>query len=126
MVGMGGAQGFERARRAFLKAMVDGWQKEYEKLPDRGLETYVRWLTSIVTAGTRWQIVERTPISVRFRFTVCPWATHFRALGRPDVGHFFCDADYPMVQCFNQALGFERTQTLMDGDPCCDHHFFVK
>ena len=126
MARTGGAQGFERARSAFLRAMVDGWKREYEKLPDRNLHTYTRWLTSIVTAGTRWEIIEQTASSVRFRFTACPWATHFRALGRPDVGRFFCDADYPMVECFSPSLGFERTQTLMDGDPCCDHHFFVK
>jgi hypothetical protein len=126
MAKMDGARGFQRARSAFLEAMVDGWKREYEKLPDRSLGTYVRWLTSIVTAGTRWEIVEQTPQSVRFRFTACPWATHFRALGRPDVGRFFCDADIPMVESFNPCLGFQRTQTLMDGDPCCDHHFFVK
>ena len=117
---------FERARSAFLRAMVDGWKLEYEKLPDRTLATYVRWLTSILTAGARWQIVEQTETSVRFRFTACPWATHFRAVGRPDVGRFFCDADYPMVECFSKSLGFDRTRTLMDGDPCCDHHFFVR
>jgi len=126
IVNMDGAQGFGRARGIFLKAMVDGWKREYEKLPDRSLATYVHWLTSIVTAGTRWEIVEQTSSSIRFRFTACPWATHFRAIGRPDVGRFFCDADYPMVECFSNSLGFERTRTLMDGDPCCNHHFFTK
>jgi len=121
-----GQSGFEVARSSFLDAMVQGWKAQYRELPDRSLATYVRWLTSIVTAGTRYRIVEDTPYSVRFCFTACPWATCFRAIGRPEIGRFFCDADQPMVEQFSPDIGFERTQTLMDGDPCCDHHFFVK
>lgn len=121
-----GDRGFELARKSFLEAMVEGWKDQYEKLPDRTLGTYVRWLTSIVTEGTRYEIVEQTPTSVRFRFTSCPWATCFRAIGRPEIGRFFCDADDPMVEQYSPRLGFRRTKTLMDGDPCCDHHFYQK
>jgi predicted ArsR family transcriptional regulator len=121
-----GDRGFELARESFLAAMVDGWKAQYEQLPDRSLETYVRWLASIVTEGTRYEIVENTCTSVRFRFTRCPWATCFRAMGRPEIGKFFCDADEPMIKEFSPEIGFRRTQTLMDGDPCCDHHFYQK
>jgi hypothetical protein len=126
MVRTAGTEGFEQARKSFLDAMVEGWKAQYEKLPDRSLPTYVQWLTSILTAGTRYEILEQTPTSVRFRFTACPWAACFRAIGRPEIGRFFCDADDPMVEEFSPEIGFRRTQTLMDGDPCCDHHFFLK
>ena len=121
-----GQGGFELARKAFLDAMLEGWIKEYEKLPDRSLATYVRWLTAIVLKGTRYEIVESSDASVRFRFTVCPWATYFRKIGKPEIGKFFCDADKPMVEAFNEKLGFEISRTLMNGDDFCDHHFFVK
>jgi hypothetical protein len=126
MVRVLGERGLELARRSFLEAMVEGWKVQYRELPDRSLAAYVRWLTSIVTAGTRYEIVQDTPTSVRFRFTACPWAACFRAIDRPEVGKFFCDADDPMVEEFSPKIGFRRTQTLMDVDPCCDHHFFVK
>jgi hypothetical protein len=121
-----GQGGFELARKAFLDAMLEGWIKEYEKLPDRSLHTYVRWLTSIVLKGTRYEIVESSDTSVRFRFSVCPWATYFRKIGKPEIGKFFCDADKPMVEAFNEKLGFEISRTLMNGDDFCDHHYFVK
>jgi len=121
-----GQEGFELARNAFLNAMLEGWKKEYDRLPDRSLETYVNWLTSIVLKGARYDIVESKKTSVRFRFTACPWATFFRKLGKPEIGAFFCEADKPMVEAFNDRLGFEITKKLMDGDACCDHHFFLK
>jgi hypothetical protein len=121
-----GQDGFELARKAFLDAMLEGWKKEYEKLPDRSLATYVRWLTSIVLKGTRYEVVESDDSSVRFRFSVCPWATYFRKIGKSEIGKFFCDADKPMVEAFNDKLGFEISKTLMKGDDYCDHHFFVK
>ena len=121
-----GDRGMELARESFLSAMVDGWKVQYEKLPDRSLQTYVQWLTSIVTEGTRYEILENRATSVRFKFTRCPWATCFRAIGRPEIGRFFCDADEPMIEEFSPDIGFRRTKTLMDGDSCCDHHFFRK
>ena len=121
-----GQGGFELARKAFLDAMLAGWIKEYDKLPDRSLSTYVRWLTSIVLKGTRYEILESSDTDVRFRFTVCPWATYFRKIGKPEIGQFFCDADKPMVEAFSDELGFRISKTLMKGDGYCDHHFFVK
>ena len=121
-----GEEGFQLARKAFLDSMVEGWEKEFDQLPDRSLSTYVNWLASIVTSGTRFEVIEATESSIRFRFTVCPWATHFRRIGKPEVGRFFCEADVPMVAAFNKIIGFEITKTLMDGDAYCDHHFFIK
>ena len=121
-----GEEGFETARQAFLDSMVDGWQREFDRLPDRSLETYVNWLASIVSSGTRFEVTELTETSVRFKFTVCPWASHFRAIGKAEIGRFFCDADVPMVAAFNEQIGFEITKTLMNGDAYCDHHFFLK
>ena len=121
-----GDQALETARRSFLDAMIDGWIREYRKLPDRSLATYVNWLTSIVLRGTRYEIVQQSDTSVHFRFTACPWATYFRKAGNPKIGAFFCEADRPMVESFNPKLGFRITKRLMDGDAYCDHHFFVK
>jgi len=121
-----GEEGFQLARKAFLDSMVEGWATEFNKLPNRSLCTYVNWLASIVTSGTRFEVTEANESSVRFKFSVCPWATHFRRIGKPEIGRFFCDADIPMVAAFNKNIGFEITKTLMNGDAYCDHHFFVK
>jgi hypothetical protein len=121
-----GEEAYDIARRAFLDSMLEGWIKAYDALPDRTLKTYVDWLTSIVTAGTRYEIVEKGESSIRLKFSVCPWATYFRKIGKPEIGRFFCDADQPMVEAFNESIGFEIHKTLMKGDEYCDHHFFVK
>jgi len=55
------------------------------------------------------------------------WAEIFRELGEPELGYLLkCAGDGPAVKAYNPALGFERTQVLMEGDPLCDHVFKVE
>ena len=50
----------------------------------------------------------------------------FRELGEPELGYIFCAGDEPAVRACHPQLGFRRTQTLMLGDPLCDHVFLVE
>jgi len=31
-----------------------------------------------------------------------------------------------MVEAFNKKIKFERTKILMDGDSCCNHHYYTE
>ena len=119
-----GRQGFEAAKKGFLDATLRADAAEFEKIPDRSLRSFVSWLLSVIALGFEYKYVERSEISVRLEFSRCPWADAFRALGRPDIGSFFCETDALLCSSFNQRIKFEKTRSLMFGDACCDHHFY--
>jgi len=73
----------------------------------------------------RWERVIDEPRRVGYNYTRCMWAEVFRELGEPELGFVICAGDAPAIRAYNPKLGFERTQVLMNGDPICDHLFFV-
>lgn len=120
-----GREGFELAKKAFIDSILDLSIKGFEKFKRRDLKVFIKLLVNGVTQGHKFEIVENRKDSVRFKFTACPWATYFRAVGKPEIGRFFCEVDKPLVKAFNKCIKFERTKTLMDGDDYCDHHYFT-
>jgi hypothetical protein len=92
----------------------------------RSLQDFAALVDEVCQATQDFSRVEDRPDRVAYRFTRCVWADHFRRLGRPDIGHWFCDGDDRWARSFNPRIGFQRTQVLMDGDECCDHVFYVE
>ena len=61
----------------------------------------------------------------KFNCTVCPYADTFKELGATEWGYrLYCAADPPLVEGFNENIGFRRTRTLMEGHDCCDHFYY--
>lgn len=130
---LGRERGFAVAREAFerrferreTEAPTTG-----EEAPavskDSSLQAFAALLDEVCQATQDFRRVEDRPDRVAYRFTRCVWADHFRRLGRPDIGHWFCDGDDRWARGFNPRIGFQRTQVLMDGDECCDHVFFLE
>lgn len=61
-----------------------------------------------------------------FEFDVvrCRYAEMYRRLGLADLGPVLsCGRDAAMVEGFNPALDFRRTQTLMEGAAYCDFRY---
>jgi hypothetical protein len=59
-----------------------------------------------------------------FNVTRCRFAEMYRRLGLEDLGAILsCDRDGAMVEGFNPAIHFERTQTLMEGASHCDFRY---
>jgi L-2-amino-thiazoline-4-carboxylic acid hydrolase len=78
-------------------------------------------------AGTHcWERIVEEPDRISYHYTRCMWAEIYRELGEPDLGLMLCAGDEPAVKSYNPGLAFRRTQTLMTGDPLCDHIFFVE
>ncbi len=122
-----GPEALDIARQAFMDTMVGLSKQNLAHLEDRDLHTYVDWLTTDGTEqGHRYETVESTGDSIRLKYLDCPWATAFRAVGHPEIGKFFCDADAPIASAFNSAIKFDRTKTLMEGDEYCNHHFYTE
>jgi predicted ArsR family transcriptional regulator len=71
--------------------------------------------------------VARAEGNVRIHCTSCPFAALYRQMGGSDWGYrLYCAADAYLVKEFNKNIGFRRTKTLMEGDNCCDHFYYMK
>jgi hypothetical protein len=59
-----------------------------------------------------------------FDVTRCRYAEMYRRLGLADLGPLLsCHRDGAMVEGFNPALAFRRTQTIMEGATHCDFRY---
>jgi hypothetical protein len=120
------ATDFELARREFISAMVESAEKGFPPASQRSLKDFRVWLCANICVGHKYRIVEETETNLRFKFTGCPWASVFRAIGEAKIGKFFCDVDETMAKAFNKRFAFERTKVLMDGDSYCNHHYSLE
>jgi hypothetical protein len=123
---LGRAKGFEMARRAFVGPVENQCQLAPSPDKDRTLQAYCSGLEQGCAGTQEWVRVEDQPDRIGYRFHRCVWAELFRKLGRPDIGHWFCDGDADSARSFNPRIGFERTRVLMDGDPYCDHVYYLE
>ncbi len=79
---------------------------------DGALESEVRELTDEVFA---------------FDVTRCRYAEMYRALGLEDLGATLsCNRDASLIEGFNPAVDFTRTQTIMAGADRCDFRFELR
>jgi hypothetical protein len=70
------------------------------------------------------QVLERTDERFSFNVTRCRYAEMYRALGVPELGALLsCNRDYSLIEGFNPDVTLTRTQTIMQGAPCCDFRF---
>jgi hypothetical protein len=123
---LGAEEGFEAARQVHQRLTEERRLAPPAADEDRGVQAFCTALETGCTGTHEWERVEDAPDRVAYRFTQCAWAELFRELSRPDIGHWFCDGDAPAARAFNPRIGFHRTRVLMDGDPCCDHVFFLE
>ena len=123
---LGKEEGYRMACRCYEKVALRQSQTPSEPGEDRSLQAFCTRLEAGCIGTHEWERKEDTPDRVAYCFTRCAWAELFQDVGRPDIGHWFCDGDGPAAKAFNPRIGFHRTQVLMDGDPCCDHVFFIE
>jgi hypothetical protein len=123
---LGQEEGFRVAREVHERLAGERRAKPAKEGEDRGVQAFCEALEAGCIGTHEWERTEDTPERVAYRFTRCTWAELFRALGRPDIGHWFCDGDESAARSFNPRIGFQRTQVLMDGAPCCDHVFYLE
>ncbi len=80
-------------------------------------------------AWVRGNALEIEPLSATettydFNVTRCRYAEMYRALGIPELGSVLsCGRDFALGEGFNPHLALTRTQTIMEGAPCCDFRY---
>lgn len=100
---------------------------EKADLQKRDLDTVMEALWDQMGELAEFTVEERTPELLRFRVTRCLFADEMRELNAADVGFaFYCSYDYGFCQGLNPEIKFTRSQTLMQGDRCCDHTYELK
>ncbi len=89
-------------------------------------------LEAFATTLGRWcendaleiELVEQSPERLSFNVVRCRYAEMYRALGLADLGGYLsCQRDYALAAGFSPDIELTRTQTLMEGAPCCDFRF---
>ena len=70
------------------------------------------------------EVTEQDDKRFHFNVTRCGYADMYRALGIPELGTLLsCNRDFRLIEGFNPEIQLERTQTLMEGAPCCDFRY---
>lgn len=68
--------------------------------------------------------LERAPNEWAFNVTRCRYAELYRSLGMADLGATLsCNRDAALIEGFDPAVKFERSQTLMEGASHCDFRY---
>lgn len=72
----------------------------------------------------RLRVIQESPATFDFDVTRCRYAEMYRALGIPELGEVLsCQRDGALIEGFNPAVTLTRTQTIMQGAPCCDFRY---
>ncbi len=69
-------------------------------------------------------VIQEAPARFEFDVTRCRYAEMYRALGIPELGELLsCQRDAALIEGFNPDVTLTRTQTIMQGAPCCDFRY---
>lgn len=72
----------------------------------------------------RLRVIEQSDARLAFDVTRCRYAEMYRALGTAELGEVLsCQRDGALIDGFNPGVAFSRTQTIMQGAPCCDFRY---
>lgn len=73
------------------------------------------------------EVLEQNEQRLAYNVTRCGYADMYRQLGIPELGKTLsCGRDFALIEGFNTEISLTRTQTILDGAPCCDFRYEVK
>ncbi len=94
------------------------------ELKHRDLTGVKENLWSHLGNGFEYTCLVDTSNRLQYKVTRCFLATEMLRHQAGPIGFaFYCAYDYGFCQGLNPKIRFTRTQTLMQGAPCCDHSY---
>lgn len=92
---------------------------------DQSLTTFAEMRGPWTKGGAlELRVIQETPEHYDYDVTRCRYAEMYRALGMPELGEVLsCNRDASLIEGFNPGVTLERTQTIMEGAPCCDFRY---
>jgi fumarate reductase iron-sulfur subunit len=122
-----GHAGVQTIRRAFAESWAEAGKERAKAADDSPLRSLCSAIEQICIGSHEWIKLEDSDSRQAYRFTRCMWAEAFRELNVQDIGfRVLCQGDAAMASSFNPTIRFSRTKTLMMGDDCCDHVYYLK
>ena len=121
-----GDEGVEIIHRAFIERTVKLGKEQAMKVQDNSLRSFCAALEKGCLGTHKFKKLEDSDTRQAYCFTSCMWADVYKELGAPEIGFWICEGDGPAAKASNPSIGFSRTKTLMQGDECCDHVYYVK
>jgi hypothetical protein len=115
----------EIARRVIVQIAREQGRSLAEQMGGNGLAHFVKSKENWVK-GDALSIEVRQVSETAYDFDVtrCRYAEMYRALGIPELGAVLsCGRDFALGEGFNPDLKLTRTQTIMEGAPCCDFRY---
>jgi len=96
-------------------------ETEFDQRDLAGVKAY---LWEGLGTGFSFECVEDSPSRLSYRVHRCFLAEAAAKHNLPELGYaFYCAWDEGFCRGLNPRIKFTRTQTLMQGDPCCDHTY---
>ena len=85
---------------------------------------FARWEPWTRDGALELRLVEQSDERLAFDVTRCRYAEMYRALGIAELGEVLsCQRDAALVDGFAPGVELTRTQTIMQGAPCCDFRY---
>lgn len=73
------------------------------------------------------ELLEQSETTLAFRVVKCRYADMYCKAGVQHYGMLLsCNRDFAMIQGFNPDITLSRTQTIMEGNPCCDFRYTLQ
>ena len=85
---------------------------------------FARWEPWTRAGALELRVIETSESRLDFDVTRCRYAEMYRSLGIPELGEVLsCQRDAALIDGFAPEVTLTRTQTLMQGAPCCDFRY---
>lgn len=120
-------------REIVIDALKKSTEEYYSSIatykPENTLQNFVKPFFADETYKTilTIEVIDNHEDFVKWRITECLNAKIFRELNAADIGYAtLCHGDEAWARAYNPKIKFVRTKTLMEGDDCCDHCYFME
>jgi predicted ArsR family transcriptional regulator len=112
------------ALRDWSKALFADIGNGIEGSSKRKWATMQSALADFTEREVTFDLLRQDKQAYEFDVTSCRFAEFFRALGEPELGSLLvCATDVDIVDAAGGEVSFDRTQTLMQGAPCCTFRY---
>jgi predicted ArsR family transcriptional regulator len=114
----------KRALRDWSKQIFAAIGNDIEGSPRRKWAAMQDALGDATLREITFDMLRHDKEALEFNVTTCGFAEFFRALGEPELGALLvCQTDVDIVAAAQGDVHFERSQTLMQGAPCCTFRY---
>jgi len=113
-----------QALRDWSKALFAAVGKSVDGSPRRKWAAMQDALGDATLREVTFDMLRHDKEALEFNVTTCGFAEFFRALGEPELGALLvCQTDVDIAAAGQGEVHFDRSQTLMQGAPCCTFRY---